>query len=128
MSIRRGHRTVSSWIALLAILVVTFAPSLTGMLSAARGLPWDEVCSAATTVDAEKNISTRDDSPAAPHTFDHCPYCALHADLAAARHDPRAADAGTALAFRAFPVAFTRAPRGNAVWATGQPRAPPSFV
>ncbi len=127
MPIRHGRRTVSSWIALLAILVVTFAPSLTGMLSAARGLPWDAVCSAATTVDAAKNISTRDDSPAAPHAFDHCPYCALHADLAPPP-DPRLADAGTTLAFRAFPVAFARAPRGNAVWSTGQPRAPPSLV
>jgi Protein of unknown function (DUF2946) len=127
MPIRRGHRTVSSWIALLAILVVTFAPSLTGMLSAARGLPGDQVCSAATVVDAAKNAATRDDSPAAPHAFDHCPYCALHADLAPPP-DPRVADAGTALAFRAFPVAFTRAPRGNAVWATGQPRAPPSLA
>jgi Protein of unknown function (DUF2946) len=127
MPIRRGRRTVSSWIALLAILVVTFAPSLTGMLSAARGLPWDQVCSAAAPVEAAKNVSTRDDSPAAPHAFDHCPYCALHADLAPPP-DPRAADAGTGLAFRAFPVAFTRAPRGNAVWATGQPRAPPSLV
>ena len=127
MPTRRGHRTVSSWIALLAILVVTFAPSLTGMLSAARGLPWDQVCSAATTGYAAKNVATRDDSPTAPHAFDHCPYCALHADLAPPP-DPRVADAGTALAFRAFPVAFTRAPRGNAVWAAGQPRAPPSLV
>ena len=127
MPTRRGHRTVSSWIALLAILVVTFAPSLTGMLSAARGLPWDEVCSAATPVEAAKSASTRDDSPAAPHAFEHCPYCALHADLAPPP-DPRLADAGTALAFRAFPVAFARAPRGNAVWSTGQPRAPPSLV
>ncbi len=127
MPIRRGHRIVSSWIALLAILMVTLAPSFTGMLSAARGLPWDQVCSAATTVDVAKSVPTRDDSPAAPHAFDHCPYCALHADLAPPP-DPRLADAGTALAFRAFPAAFAHAPRGNAVWAAGQPRAPPSVA
>ncbi len=127
MPTRRGHRTVSSWIALLAILVVTFAPSFTGLLSAARGLPWEQVCSAATAVGAATNTATRDDSPAAPHAFDHCPYCALHADLAPPP-DPRVADTGSAAPFRAFPIAFSRAPRGNALWASGQPRAPPSLV
>ena len=124
MSTRRGRRKLSSWIALLAILMVTFAPAMTGAFSASAGLPWDKLCSAAN-VDVDK--SGTPDSPATPHAFEHCPYCALHADLAPPP-DPRVADAGVALAFRAFPVAFARAPRGNAVWATGQPRAPPSFV
>ena len=124
MSTRRGRRTVSSWIALLAILMVTFVPSMTGAFPASTGLPWDRICSAAN-VAVDK--SGTPDSPAVPHAFEHCPYCALHADLAPPP-DPRVAQAGTALAFRAFPVAFTRAPRGNAVWATGQPRAPPSLV
>ena len=47
MSTRRGHRTVSSWIALLAILMVTFVPAATGTFSAAGRLPWDRICSAA---------------------------------------------------------------------------------
>src|ERR1700761_8982189 len=123
MSTRLGC-TVSRWIALFAILVVTFAPTLTGAFPARNGLPWDRICSAA---NAAVDPSGRPDSPATPHAFDHCPYCALHADLAPPP-DPRLADAGTAPAFRAFPVAFTHAPRGNAVWATGQPRAPPSLV
>ena len=124
MPTRRGCRIVFSWIALVAVLLITFAPSVTGAFSAAAGLPWDKVCSAASvTVDK----SGTPDSPAAPHAFEHCPYCALHADLAPPP-DPRVADAGTALAFRAFPVAFARAPRGNAVWASAQPRAPPRFV
>ena len=122
MSTRRGRRKLSSWIALLAILMVTFVPAMTGAFSASAGLPWDKLCSA-----ANVDKSGTPDSPAAPHAFEHCPYCALHADLAPPP-DPRVADAGVALAFRAFPVAFARAPRGNAVWATGQPRAPPSFV
>ncbi|MFL6695759.1 MAG: DUF2946 domain-containing protein [Vitreoscilla sp.] len=124
MSTRRGHRTVSRWIALFAILMVTFVPAVTGAFSAASRLPWDRICSAAN-VAADQSGSS--DSPAAPHAFEHCPYCALHADLAPPP-DPRLADAGAALSFRAFPVAFARAPRGNAVWASAQPRAPPVFV
>jgi hypothetical protein len=123
MSTRRG-RTVSRWIALFAILVVTFAPTLTGAFSARSGLPWDRICSAANAV---VDPSGRRDSPASPHAFDHCPYCALHADLAPPP-DPRAAAAHVVVAFRAAPAAFTRAPRGNAVWASAQPRAPPRLV
>ena len=124
MSPRRGRRIVSSWIALFAILMVTFVPSLTGAFPASASLPWDRICSAA---NGAIDKSGAPDSPAAPHAFEHCPYCALHADLAPPP-DPRLAGAGTALAFRAFPVAFARAPRGNAVWASAQPRAPPRFV
>jgi hypothetical protein len=124
MSMRRGRRTVSSWIALLAILMVTFVPTVTQALATSTGLPWERMCSAANvTVD-------RGGRPAAPallHAFEHCPYCTLHADLAPPP-DPRIVDASTVFAFRAFPVAFTRAPRGNAAWASAQPRAPPRFV
>ncbi|HEY9023659.1 MAG TPA: DUF2946 domain-containing protein [Burkholderiaceae bacterium] len=123
MSSRRGHRIATHWIAVFAILLVTFAPSLTGLLSASRGQLWDQVCSA-TSPAAAKTAAGGDESPAAPHAFEHCPYCALHADLAPPP-DPRQADAGVPLAFRVLPAAFVRAPRSNAVWASAQPRAPP---
>jgi hypothetical protein len=123
---RHGRRTISRWIALCAILVVTFAPSLTGLLSASRGQLWDQVCSA-TSPAVSKSAATGDDSPAAPHAFEHCPYCALHADLAPPP-DPRQAEAGVAIAFRARPAAFVHAPRATAVWTSAQPRAPPLFA
>ena len=47
MSFLRGRRTSSSWIALVAILLVTLAPSVTGWLSASRTQLWGQVCSAA---------------------------------------------------------------------------------
>jgi len=125
MTPRRARRSVSSWIALFAILVVTFAPSLTGLLSASRGQLWDLVCSATSAV--SKTASTGDDSPAMPHAFEHCPYCALHADLAPPP-DPAQSGAGVAVVFRTRPTAFVRAPRANPVWATAQPRAPPFFA
>ena len=111
---------------MFAILMVTLAPAVTGALSASRGMTWDQVCSA-TAPAATKDARTGDQSPATPRAFEHCPYCALHADLAPPP-DPRVADAGIVLAFRALPVAFTRAPRSNAAWAFAQPRAPPRFV
>ena len=126
MSPCRPRRSLSRWIALLAILVVTLAPAVTGALSASRGLTWDQVCST-TAPAATKGSTTGGESPAAPHAFEHCPYCALHADLAPPP-DPRQVDAGTPLAFRAVPAAFVHAPRANAVRASAQPRAPPFFA
>jgi hypothetical protein len=123
---RRLRRSLSSWIALFAILMVTLAPAVAGALSASRGMTWDQVCSA-TAPAVTKDARDGDQSPATPHAFGHCPYCALHADLAPPP-DPRQVDAGTALALRAVPAAFVRAPRANAVWASAQPRAPPFFA
>ena len=111
---------------MFAILMVTLAPAVTGALSASRGMTWDQVCSA-TAPAATKAARTGDQSPATPHAFEHCPYCALHADLVPPP-DAREVDAGTPLAFRAVPAAFVRAPRTNAVWASAQPRAPPFFA
>lgn len=108
---------------MFAILMVTLAPAVTGALSASRGMTWDQVCSA-TAPAAAKDTRTGDPSPATPHAFEHCPYCALHADLAPPP-DARQVDGGTALAFRAVPAAFVHAPRANTVWASAQPRAPP---
>src|SRR4051794_3763666 len=126
MSFLRGPRTLTRWIALVAILLVTLAPSVTGWLSASRTQLWGQVCSAASPGQA-KATSGSGESPAAPHAFEHCPYCALHAGLAPAP-GPRHAGARMALVFRARPAAFAHAPRGNAAWASAQPRAPPSVA
>jgi hypothetical protein len=124
MPTRRGRRIVLSWIALVAILLASFAPSVTQALSASTGLPWETICSAAN-VGADRHGTPA--APALPHALEHCPYCALHADLAPPP-DPRLAGAGTAVAFQAFPIAFTQPPGANAVWTAAQPRAPPRFV
>jgi len=116
---RHGPRSTARWLALLAILVLTFAPSITGWLSSTHPLLWDQVCSA-----TAPTAATDDDPPAAPHAFEHCPYCALHADLAPPP-DARRAGPGIALAFRAPAAPSQRAPRANAIRAGAQPRAPP---
>jgi hypothetical protein len=121
MSTRRGRRLAFTWVALFAILMVTFAPSVTGLFSQRTGLPWDLICSAVAPI---RDHAASTDSQPAPHTFDHCPYCALHADLAP---PPQAAFAGAGItvAFRAVPSTFLQAPRSNGVWVSAQPRAPP---
>ena len=124
MSPRHGRRNIASWIALVAMMMVAFMPTLSSAFPASGGLPWERICSASNVM---ANKGRTPVSPASTHAFEHCPYCALHADLAPPP-DPRQADAGIAFAFRAVPLAFARAPRCNAVWASAQPRAPPRLV
>jgi len=61
------------------------------------------------------------------HTLAHCPYCALHAELALPPV-PASAVAVKPLPFSELPAAFLRAPRATGVWSTSQPRAPPVFA
>ena len=111
-------RRLASWIALAAIVAVTFMPTFTRLAAAATDLA--DVCSAE---------GARGTGPGDPghRVLDHCPYCALHADLALLP-PPRAADSQRLPAFSEFPVAFLRAPHANLVWSAAQPRAPPALA
>jgi len=110
----RVVRRLASWIALVAILAVTFMPTLTSALSLPVG--GVDVCSA----DASRTSPPADGH----HTVDHCPYCALHAQLALPPV-PSSAAGAMALRFRELPAAFLRAPRATGTWSTSQARAPP---
>jgi hypothetical protein len=111
----RVVRLLASWIALLAVVAVTFMPTITQALSATGDI---SVCSA---------DSSRNSTPDGRHVLDHCPYCALHADLALPS-PPAPADTVVAAAWRVLPAAFLRAPRASGVWVAAQARAPPRFV
>lgn len=110
-------RKFAGWIALVALLAVTFMPTITSALSV-QGDRID-ICSATT----PRNPGTDNGH----HVLDHCPYCALHADLALPVLPPTSA-ANTAARFRELPEAFLKAPRATGVWSTSQPRGPPAFV
>jgi hypothetical protein len=111
-------RRLASWIALVAIVAVTFMPTFTHLAAAATDLA--DVCSAEGARGGGSGDTGR-------HVLDHCPYCALHADLALLPNPP--VDGGTrVLAFSEFPAAFLRAPRANLVWSAAQPRAPPPLA
>ena len=111
-------RQLTSWIALLAILAVTFMPTITQAMSGSFGV---EVCS------ASKVDGTAPAPAQGHHVLDHCPYCALHADLALPVLPP-AGDAPVAVLFRELPAAFLAAPRASTTWSTAQSRAPPRLI
>lgn len=112
----RAIRRLASWIALVAILAMTFMPTITMAYSAA--VAGQDVCSADT---------SRQLPGDGHHVLEHCPYCALHADVALPPLPPGTAVA-VAVRFRELPAAFLEAPRVSGVWSTSQPRAPPVFA
>ena len=114
----RAVRLLAPWIAALAILAATLAPTVSRLLFVAHG--GFDVCS----TDAAGKPAPGDPGHA---VLDHCPFCALHADLALPPSPPALA-ARVAVAFRAVPLAFLSAPRLAGVWSTAQPRAPPAVA
>jgi len=119
----RPGRLLTSWIAILAMLMVALAPAISQALGAAGQRAGIEVCSSSGPRWVES-----DPGPAepAPHlVFEHCPYCSLHVDSML----PLPAAAPSALALRlrdALPLAFLAAPHRLYAWVSAQPRGPPA--
>lgn len=126
MRVCRAHRRLPTWIAALAILLASLAPSLSHALGSAQAASWIEIC----TSQGSKWIAEKtDDSPAAPtagHVFEHCSLCSMHAPtlglppLPALRPLPIEGHGE-------FPPAFFAVPRTLYAWVSARPRAPPQL-
>jgi hypothetical protein len=126
MATRRARRIVSSWVALVAVLVITFAPSLTRMLGSGTAAAYGVICSASnlpSDTGAASDRRTREGHA----VLEHCPYCSLQAHLALPPAS-RPADARIVALGRALPTAFLESPAASWVWSAAQPRAPPFFA
>lgn len=122
----RAHCRLTCWIAALAILLASLAPSLSHALASAANSNWIEVC----TTQGAKWVQAGDEgskqAPASAHVLEHCPYCSLHAPALGL---PPAGDR-VHLPLRLgdeVPLAFLAAPRTLHAWVSAQPRAPPLF-
>jgi hypothetical protein len=113
----RAVRRFATWIALIAIMAVTFVPMLTSAMSTYGGNL--NICSA----DASRSTLPADGH----HPLEHCPFCALHWQLAMPPAHAGAA-ATVATRFSELPAAFLHAPRATGVWSASQPRGPPLFA
>lgn len=127
-SMRTGRfsRLLTTWMAVLAILAAALAPAISHALAAENGTAWVEVCSTAGAkwVQAGDDSSLPDEAPGAAHPFEHCPCCAMHADLAVVPAAPTVAQPTPALP-QLVPPAFLAAPRTLHAWRIAQSRAPP---
>jgi len=126
MQTHRVHTRLTSWIAVLAILLASLAPSLSQAFASGTGSNWVEVC----TTQGSKWITPGDDgtkrAPAAAHVLDHCPYCSVHAPTLGLPPVVSLTRLPLQLAHE-VPRAFLAAPRTLHAWVTAQPRAPPLF-
>lgn len=69
-----AHR-LSSWIALVAILLAALAPALNAFAAGSEGAAaWREMCTAAGVV----SVPAGDDAPDQRMPTGHCPWCKLH--------------------------------------------------
>jgi hypothetical protein len=128
MRFYRAARALTSWIAVVAVLMAALAPSISHALGTNDGATWVEICTAAGAkwVKAGGQIGDKSPVPSGAHALDHCPYCSLHADAIAIP----AAPAATVPVLRPahdLPIGFLAAPRTLHAWVSAQPRAPPSF-
>jgi hypothetical protein len=131
MSPSRAQRQLAAWLAMLAILMASLAPSVSHALGLTRGASWIEVCSAQGSrwVKGDSSDPRSNESgsvPAAAHLLDHCPCCSVHMPawgLPPAREVvPLAPGPEDEL-----PPAFLAARLTPHAWVTAQPRAPPFF-
>jgi len=124
---RRRLRPLS-WLALVAMLALALAPTLSHALALARGgSAWAEVC----TPQGARLVALGDvaSEPAPGQAVSHlenCPFCALSS---AGLAPPPAAPARLALplAGNEAPPLFLHGPRTLHAWRSAQPRAPPSI-
>jgi Protein of unknown function (DUF2946) len=126
MRAARAHAQFTSWIAILAVLLASLAPTLAHAFRSDAGVSWIEVC----TTQGAKWIQAGDDTPerapATAHVIDHCPYCSLHTPTLALPPTATPAPALLPLSHE-VPPAFLAAPRTLHAWVSAQPRAPPLF-
>lgn len=122
----RARRQLTSWIAILAVLVASLAPSVSHALGLNKGASWMEVCSAQGSKWQQTDSDESRGAPAAGHVLEHCPYCSIHAPALGMPPAPEVAPLSLDLTDE-FPLAFLAAPRTLHAWLSAQPRAPPSF-
>jgi len=127
MSFRHSTRSVTTWIAMFAILLGALAPALSHALSQpGNGKRMVQVCTVAgmkmVAVDDAAGQGKTDDASLFP--AERCPFCATHANLPALPSSPLPPFALSSGA-GSFPSLFFSAPQPLFVWAASQPRAPP---
>ncbi|WAC72962.1 DUF2946 family protein [Roseateles sp. SL47] len=151
MRLTRGSKFITSWVALLALLMMSLAPLVSQAMGANRA--WLEVCGATgpkwvrvgvdlgarlsaeahADADADAGVTADADlggvdspSPGQPFAADpmgHCPYCSLHADTLGMPPSPLVVL--PLMPLRDVPPAFLSAPSTLHAWRTAQARGPP---
>lgn len=130
----RRNRPLIIWIAMLAVLMGTLAPSMTSLLATARGEIPLEICTTPYNRGAASLLAQRaaqDAQSPIDHTLlhdgGHCPYCRLQQEVPAMPHAPQPLVLATITSVRqALQLAPTPPPVAPA-WPPQLSRAPPQL-
>jgi hypothetical protein len=129
VELRRCKQRWISWVAVIAVLMSSLAPSISHAFAAQASLQWLSICSAAGTADQASGApqDSKSGNKGMLLSMEHCPYCSLHAPQLALPPAPvtLSPQAHTA---DAVPLAFLAAPRTLHAWVSAQPRAPPVLL
>jgi hypothetical protein len=123
---RAARRLVITWIATLAVLMASLAPTLSIAMGMPGAGPWTLICSSANDGPVAFDDGTTGERrlPGMAHLLDHCPYCSLHADAWPMPPSPPVLPQPMLLG-EPDPPAFLHADETLSVWSSAQPRAPP---
>lgn len=74
----RAHTRLTGWIAALAIVLASLAPSLSHALGTAQGSFWSEICTSQSSKWSEEGANDTPSVPTGNHTVEHCSFCSIH--------------------------------------------------
>ena len=125
------RKRFGAWMAILAMLAASLAPTVSHALSAQRGAPsgWTDICTVAG-AKTLKSVGLGQPQNSAPGEGGvaanlDCAYCLLHSGNLAPPPSPAVAVPAMSAAVH-MPALFYRSPRPLFAWATAHPRAPPA--
>jgi len=119
------RRRVRIWIAILAILLNSFAPAISHALAASTPPSWMEICTEGGLA-AAGAVRRQGDAPAKPGvtTVQHCPYCTPHGSSCGAPPAPGILTVASHIASQRIASAAAVAP-ARPVWRAHRSRGPP---
>lgn len=121
-------RTVSSRVAIVALVLACLAPTLTRMMNAGNIESWRAICSSVgiqwVSAAGAAKFGKAAPSPVPQYMGEHCPWCSLHTLDLGLPPAPLMAILLLLLG-HAVPQLFLSAPRTLHAWSSAQPRAPP---
>jgi len=131
MIIRQRAQRFTAWIACFAILLASFAPSISHALPAAKETAGflGEICSAdgAKFIKLGDSLGSKTSTPAQKNLhFEHCPFCSSHAGSIGLL--PSAGFQLPLLSGHSLkPPLFYQSPHPLFVWTSARSRAPPAL-
>ncbi|MBV8501743.1 MAG: DUF2946 domain-containing protein [Paucibacter sp.] len=123
MQLRPGFKLCTGWVAILAVLLLAFAPLVSQALGADRYSAWVEICSAGGAKWVKADEGSRPAPQPSSHALEHCPYCSVH--VSALGMPPAQLLLMPQAARLEPPQAFLAAPHTLHAWRGVQPRGPP---